>query len=69
MSDFPITMIGHQPECYVFDGEDCVGEFASEADAIKYMVDTHERQERMGEPRSYFRYVPVRAMPGGKDIR
>ena len=57
------------PECWVVDGDDFVHEMDSYGSAHAYINEMHDQQENMGLPLADYRIIPVRATPGGRDIR
>ena len=71
MTDFPVFWSDPVPEAAVLneDTRTIVGEFDSYGTAQAWIADTHDHQENEGLPLADYRIIPVRATPGGKDIR
>ena len=71
MTDLPISWSDPPPEAAVLneDTRTIVGEFDSYGTADAWIADTHDHQERVGLPKPAYSIIPVRATPGGRDIR
>ena len=71
MSDFPIEMSPFPPEAIVLneDTRTVEGEFDSYGAASAWIAESNDLEENRGLPLSSYSIVPVRATPGGKDLR
>ena len=69
--DFPVEAHGSTPECYVAvkDTRQWVGEFPSYGSALAYIYDQQDSDERLGLVPLEYEVIPVKASPGGRDIR
>ena len=71
MSDWQIETNPPPGEALVLneDSRTIVGEFDSYGTAYTWIADTHDHQENLGLPLADYRIIPVKATPGGRDIR
>ena len=69
--NWPIETVPPPGEALVLneDTRNVVGEFQDYGTAHAWIADTHDHQENVGLPLSTYSIIPVRATPGGKDIR